>query len=159
MNVHEAIEKRHSVRSFDSRPVESDKLQRILESARLAPTARNVQDLKLIVVQDSHLRQEISKATGQPFVAQAPVILAVVSLDPVRKMHCGVPAGPVDCAILLDHVSLAAVEEGLGSCWIGHFDQDSARKILDVPKSAQIISLMPLGCSTSATLIDREDER
>jgi len=69
----------------------------------------------------------------------------VVSLDPVREMYCGVQAGPVDCAIVLDHVSLAAVEEGLASCWIGHFDQDKCRPILSVPPPAKIIEMLIVG--------------
>jgi len=145
MDVYEAIRTRCSVRAYEAKDIEAEKLQRILDAARLAPTARNDQDWKLLVARDPAVRKALAEAAEQPFVGQAPVVLAIVALNPKRMMHCGVPAGPVDCAIVLDHITLAAVTEGLGTCWIGHFLQDAARKALGVPASAEIIELMPLG--------------
>ena len=78
------------------------------------------------------------------------MIVAVVGTTPDYKMHCDVPADPVDCAIAIDHMTLAAVAEGLGTCWIGHFDQGKCCKILSVPSSAKIIELMPLGYPADA---------
>ena len=145
MDVYEAIQQRFSVRSYQDRPVEDDRLSRILEAGRLAPSATNAQAWKFVVVRDAAVRASLAQAADQAFVGQAPVVIAAVCTDPSRTMHCGVPAGPVDCAIALDHVALAAVAEGLGTCWIGHFDQDAARRALGVPGSAQIIELLPLG--------------
>ena len=145
MDVYEAIEKRFSVRSYADRPVEADKLERILTAGRLAPSARNLQDMKIVVVRDAEIRAKLAAAAEQPFIEQAPVVLAVVCLDPGRKMYCGVPNGPVDCAIAIDHMTLAATAEGLGTCWIGHFDQKACCEILNVPASAQIIELLPIG--------------
>ena len=73
------------------------------------------------------------------------MVIAVVGLTPDAVMHCGVPTDPVDCAIVIDHMTLAAVAEGLGACWVGHFDQGACREILGVPASARIIELLPLG--------------
>lgn len=145
MDLYEAIENRYSVRSYEAGPVAPEKLERVLSAARLAPSARNLQDWKLVVVQDASIRKQLAEAAEQPFVGQAPVVLAMVCLEPDRTMHCGVPAGPVDCAIAIDHMTLAAVAEGLGTCWIGHFDQDACRRILRVPPSAQIIEMLALG--------------
>ena len=145
MDVYEAIRRRYSVRSYQKKDVEQDKLQRILEAGRLAPTARNRQELKLVVVRDAKLRKALAEAAGQPFVGQAPVVIAAVGLTPQAVMHCGVPTDPVDCAIVIDHMTLAATAEGLGTCWIGHFDQDACRKVLGVPDTARIIELLPLG--------------
>jgi nitroreductase len=145
MDVYEAIEKRFSVRSYEDRPVDADPLERILTAGRMAPSARNLQDMKIVVVRDAAIRSALAAAAEQPFIAQAPVVLAVVCLDPDRKMFCGVPNGPVDCAIVIDHMTLAATAEGLGTCWIGHFDQTKCREILHVPASAQIIELLPIG--------------
>jgi len=145
MNVYEAIEARRSVRRFADRPVEDDKLQRLLRAAQEAPSGRNLQEWKLVVVRDAGARTALAQACEQPFVAAAPAVLALVATHPDRLMHCGVPAAPVDGAIVLDHVSLAAVQEGLGTCWIGHFDQDACRKLLKAPASGRIIEMMLLG--------------
>jgi len=145
MDLYEAIRKRSSMRAYLDKPVEEDKLGRILEAGRLAPSARNRQEWKFIVVRDAKVRQQLAGASGQPFVGQAPVVIAAVGLTPNDTMHCGIPTDPVDCAIALEHFALAATAEGLGCCWIGHFDQDACRKILNVPSSAKIIELMPIG--------------
>ena len=144
MDVYEAIRKRCSVRTYRDEPVGEDKLHRILEAGRLSPSARNRQERKFIVVRDLDARKAIAKAAEQPWMAQAPVTIAVVGLTDY-VMSCGVPADPVDCAIALDHMVLAAVAEGLGTCWVGHFDQDVCRKLLGVPASATIIQLLTLG--------------
>lgn len=150
MNVYEAIESRYSVRNYADRAVEDDKLQRILNAGRLAPSGRNAQNWKFVVVCDADRRASLAEAAEQPFLAEAPVIVAVVDTGGGHVMACGVPAGPVDCAIAIDHMSLAATSEGLGSCWIGHFDQDACRRILDVPESHQIIELLPIGYAAAA---------
>jgi len=145
MDVYEAIKKRCSVRTYEDRPVEDDKLQRILDAGRHAPSGNNRQEWKFVVVRDEKLRSGLAKAADQAFVGQAPVVIAVVGLNPERVMACDIPADPVDCAIAIDHMTLAAVAEGLGTCWIGHFDQDASRKLLGVPASAKIIELLPMG--------------
>jgi len=149
MDVYEAIETRRSVRSFANRAVEDDKLQRILNAARLAPSAKNRQEWRFIVVRDDGLRKAVADAAEQPFLAEAPIIVAGISTEPTHVMTCGIPSAPVDCAIALEHIALAAAAEGLGTCWIGHFYQDKAREILHVPESMQIIELMPLGYPAS----------
>ncbi len=150
MDVYEAIEKRCSVRSYQASAIEEDKLMRVLEAGRASPSARNSQNRKFIVVRDGKTRAALRDAAGQDFVGAAPVVIAVVSSEPQRLMHCKVPSGPVDCAIAIDHMTLAAVAEGLGTCWIGHFDQDACCKILSVPPGSQIIELLTLGYPAGA---------
>jgi nitroreductase len=145
MDIYEAIQKRCSVRVYRDQPVAEEKLTRILDAGRLAPSGNNRQSRKFVVVRDSKIRAALAEAAEQPFVGKAPVVIAVVSTDPERVMSCDVQAAPVDCAIAIDHMTLAAVAEGLGSCWIGHFDQAKACQILGVPNSAKIIELMTLG--------------
>lgn len=144
MDIYEAIEKRESVRTYKDQDVEDDKLRRVLEAGRISPSARNRQERKLVVVRDPEKRKAIAKLSEQPWMAQAPVIVAIVGLTDY-VMSCGVPADPVDCAIAGDHMSLAAVAEGLGSCWVGHFDQNACRELLGVPGTATIIQLMTVG--------------
>ncbi|RPI62713.1 MAG: nitroreductase [Planctomycetaceae bacterium] len=149
MELYDAIKTRRSVRAYQDRPVEEDKLARLLEAARLAPSGNNRQDRKFIVVRSHEARNAIAESCGQAFLAKAPAVIVAVSLNN-RLMHCGVPSGAVDCAIALDHSALAATAEGLGTCWIGHFEQDACRKILGVPPTATIIEMMTLGYPADA---------
>ena len=145
MDLYEAIEQRYSVRAYEDRAVEEEKLERVLCAGRISPSARNRQERKFVVVRDPQRRAALAEAAGQPWVARAPVVLAVVGTGGEYVMHCGVPADPVDCSIAIDHMTLAAVAEGLGTCWLGHFDQDACRRILSVPPDATIIQLLALG--------------
>jgi nitroreductase len=149
MDIYEAIRKRCSVRTYRDEPVEEDKLRRILDAGRLSPSARNRQERRFVVVRDPACRKAIAKAAEQPWMAQAPVIIAAVGLTDY-VMSCGVPGDPVDCAIALDHMALAAVAEGLGTCWVGHFDQGACRNLLGVPAGATIIQLLTLGYAAGA---------
>ena len=146
MNIYDTIKTRRSVRAYKPDPIPEDKLQRILDAARLAPSAHNAQDWKFIVARNPQKRRQLAKAAAsQNFIAQAPVIIAGVSLNPTHIMSNDVPAYAVDLAITLDHLTLAAVEEGLGTCWIGAFNQEEAKRILDIPEQYKIVALMPLG--------------
>ena len=146
MELMDVISHRESVRSYEDRPVPEDKLLKVLEAARLAPSASNRQRCKFIVVRDAERRQQLSRATGgQVHVAQAPVVIAAVSTMPEYMMRCEVPAYPVDLAIAVDHMTLAAADEGLGTCWIGAFSQEEARAVLGVPDNCKIVTLLPLG--------------
>ncbi len=146
MNVFEAINKRQSIRDYKETAVPQDKLRRVLEAGRMAPSGGNRQEMKFVVVTDAEARAKLAEATGgQRHVAQAPVIIAAVATVPDRIMLCGVPAYPVDVAIAIDHLTLAAFEEGLGTCWIGAFKQDMARKALKIPDSCMVVSLLTLG--------------
>ena len=146
MEVYEAIRARHSVRSYQDRPVEPEKLARILEAARQAPSARNDQEWRFVVVSDPAKRQALaSEASSQHFMLEAPLIIAACAQSDGRLMRCGQQAYPIDVAIALDHLTLAAVAEGLGTCWIGSFDPLQVRRILGIPPEVQVVGLMLLG--------------
>jgi nitroreductase len=146
MNVKDAIENRFSVRAYVDKPVEREKLLKVLDAGRLAPSGNNRQPWRFVVVQDAQQRQKLVDACcGQKFIATAPVVIVAVGLTPDRIMTCGVPGDAVDVSIALEHIALAAVEQGLGTCWIGAFDQDKIRQVLGIPASAKVIEVMPLG--------------
>ncbi len=149
MDIYEAIDKRYSVRSFQDRPVEENKLLRVLDAGRKSPSARNRQARRFVVVRDPETRRALADSAEQASIAKAPVVVAVVGMLPKDVMHCGVRTDPVDCAIAIDHMTLAAVAEGLGTCWIGHFDQDAGRKVLGVPDTMEIIQLLLIGYPAS----------
>ncbi|KPJ50371.1 nitroreductase [candidate division TA06 bacterium DG_26] len=146
MKIAELIKERRSVRSYKDMDVPDEKLISILNAARMAPSAGNRQPWKFIVVREKKKREALGRAaSGQGFVAEAPVVIAAVALYPDRVMECGVPSYAVDLAIAVDHMTLAAVEEGLGTCWIGAFSQNEVRKILGIPQSHTVVTLLPLG--------------
>ena len=145
MDVFEAIEGRYSCRAYSDRAIEEVKLERVLDAARLAPSARNFQDWRFVVVKDGGVRgQLVEAANGQGFVGEAAaVIVACSNSDYV--MRCGQAVGPIDVAIALEHIALQATAEGLATCWVGSFFPHKVRQILGIPDDIEIIELMPIG--------------
>ena len=146
MDMYEAVEKRYSCRGYQDRPVEPDKLDRIMEAARLAPSASNRQEWRFVVVTDGAKRAKLATiAHGQKFVGQAPVVIAACAVTDGHIMSCGQPCYPIDVAIALEHVALAATAEGLATCWIGAFEEKPVKRLLSIPDEVRVIQLMPLG--------------
>jgi nitroreductase len=146
MDVSQAIKERYSVRKYRDEEVTDAVLNKILEAARLAPSAANRQRWKFVVVRDPERRKALARAAaGQRFVGEAPVVIAAVSLDPEYVMRCGVPEYAVDLAIAVDHMTLQAVELGLGTCWIGAFSQEEVKRILKIPENCKVVALLPIG--------------
>lgn len=145
MNVMEAIQTRKSVRSFIDKPVEEEKLTKILEAARLAPSASNRQEWRFVVVRNQETRKTLAEAAAsQAFVGEAAVVIVACAENVEHKMPCGQLSYPIDVAIALDHITLAAVELGLGTCWIGAFNEQKVKQILDIPDKIRIVELMCL---------------
>jgi nitroreductase len=146
MDVLEAIRSRRSIRAYEPLEVEEDKLARVLESGRLSPSSSNRQERRFIVVRDAKIRELLSEAArNQKFVAEAPVVIAACSVEKEYVMLCGQLAYPIDTAIAVDHMTLVAVEEGLGTCWIGAFDEKKVKEILNIPVDVRVVALLTLG--------------
>lgn len=146
MDVIEVIKKRRSVRSYTDKPVERDKIQRLLEAARLAPSASNRQEWRFVVVTDKKRRAALAEAANnQEFVAQAPVVIAACAEHDGHVMRCGQACYPIDVAIAVDHMTLQAVAEGLGTCWIGAFYEDRVRQFLGIPEKIRVVQLLTVG--------------
>jgi nitroreductase len=157
MNIFDAIKTRKSVRKYLDKPVEEEKLNQILEAAHLAPSASNRQEWRFVVVQDKDTRKKLAQAAGsQSFVGEAPVVLAACAETDGKVMKCGLPCHPINVAIALDHIMLTAVELGLGTCWIGHFDALEVKKILGIPEEIVIVGLMPLGYPADPSAIQKK---
>jgi len=145
MAVIEAIRKRYSCRSFQDRPVEQEKLDSIFEAARLAPSAKNSQDWRFVVVTDRKAcRQLAEAANNQMFLENAGAIIVACS-NSNHVMRCGQAIGPIDVAIALEHIALQATELGLATCWIGSFYPEKVRAILGIPADIAVIELMAMG--------------
>ncbi len=146
MNVFDAVKKRSSVRRFLDKPIEEEKLKVVFEAGRLAPSAKNLQEWRFIIVKDHEVRSKIGQAAnGQVFVGEAPIVIVACAVTDLRIMSCGQLCYPIDVAIALDHISLVAVELGLSTCWIGAFDEDKVKDILGIPKEVRVVELMPIG--------------
>ncbi len=146
MDVMDAIRTRKSVRAYLDKPVEDDKLSAVLEAGRLAPSASNRQEWRFVVVRDAGTRKKLATAAGgQAFVAEAPVVIVACARTDGHVMKCGQLSYPIDVAIALDHITLAAVEQGLGTCWIGLLDEQGVKDILGIPEQIRVVELLPLG--------------
>ncbi|HDZ54354.1 MAG TPA: nitroreductase [Candidatus Nealsonbacteria bacterium] len=146
MDVQEAVKTRRAVRSYKPDAVPEESLKRILEAVRLAPSAKNKQDWKFIVVKNPEKRKQLSEAArNQEFIAQTPMVIVGVALDPDYIMGSEVPAYAVDLGIAMEHIALSAVEEGLGTCWVGGFSQKEVKEVLKIPEKYKVVALMPLG--------------
>ena len=146
MEFRELIKKRYSVRAYKPAPVEEEKLQQVLEAARLAPTAANRQPIQFIVLRTAGRADDLKRMYQKDWLSQAPVVICA----------CAVPAGAwlrmdnknygeVDATIAMDHLILAATDIGLGTCWIAHFDPQAVREVLKLPEGVEPIALTPLG--------------
>jgi len=145
MTVQEAILARRSIRKYSDRPVEPEKLKTVLEAARLAPSAKNEQNWLFIVVQDKEKLADLAEAAyGQKFVAEAPAAIIVCATSR-RFMACGQPTDTMDCSIAMSFILLQAQELGLGTCWLGRFDADKVKKLLNIPEEISVIAMTPLG--------------
>ena len=106
------------------------------------------------------MRERIAaEAARQPFIGTAPVLLACCAETDGRIMRCGQAAYPIDVAIAMDHLTLAAAAEGLGTCWIGSFDEALVKEILGIPAAVRVVQLMPLGYPARSVPGDEEQAR
>lgn len=146
MDFAKLMNTRYSVRAYRPDAVEDEKLQQVLEAARLAPTAANRQPFQLIVIRTAGRQEELKRIYSRDWFVQPPLVIAI----------CGIPAQAwtrsdgksyvdVDAAIVMDHLILAATELGLGTCWIGAFDPQAAREVLGLPEGVEPIAFTPLG--------------
>lgn len=145
MELMEAIRRRRSIRSYQDRAIEPQKLQAVLDAGRLAPSARNRQDWRFVVATDAALKRQLADAASQQtFVGEAGAVIAACAADDY-VMRCGQACGPIDVAIAMDHMTLKAVEEGLGTCWIGSFDPERVKDLLGIPPEVTVVELLTLG--------------
>jgi len=152
MDFQDLSKKRYSVRAYKPDPVEDDKLARILEAARIAPTAANRQAFRIIVVPVKGREAGLRRIYGRDWFTQAPLVLCVCAVPSeawVRKTD-GWNAAEVDATIVMSHIVLAAAEEGLGTCWIAAFDPAAARDVLGLPAEVIPSAFTPLGYAADA---------
>lgn len=157
MNFQNLLLQRYSVREYEPSPVDQNLLNQVLTAAQFAPTAANRQPFKLIVIHTQGKKEQIQKIYDREWFSDAPIMICA----------CGIPGQgwvradgksylDVDIAIVMDHVSLAAADLGLGTCWVASFDVEAAREFLQIPADAEPIVIMSLGYPAGSP---REKER
>jgi nitroreductase len=146
MEYLELIEKRYSVRAYKPTPVEDEKLERVLEAARSAPTAANRQPFRLIVVPTKGREADLRRIYGREWFTQAPVVVAVCAVRGEGwSRRDGKNYADVDATIAFDHLILAAHDLGLGTCWIAAFDPAAAKEVLGLSEGEEPVAFTPLG--------------
>lgn len=143
----ELAHERYSVRKFSDKPVEQEKIDRILEAGKVAPTAVNFQPFKLFVFKSDDALSKINDAHSFPFVKEAPVIIVVGSDKETAwvRHFDGMNYADVDASIVATHIMLAIHDEGLGSTWCGHFDQAKVKSIFPETEKYNLIAMFPVG--------------
>ncbi len=145
MTLLEVIRKRYSCRAYQERPIEQEKLDSLFEAARLAPSAKNTQDWRFVVVSDKETKHQVAETTNRPEVFEKAGVIIAACSNSDYVMTCGQAIGPIDIAIALEHIALQAAELGLATCWIGSFYPEKVRTILGIPDDIAIIELMTVG--------------
>ena len=146
MEFSELITNRYSVRAYKSDPVEEEKLQQVLEAARLAPTAVNRQPFQFIVIHTAGREEALRRIYHRSWFSQAPLVICACGLlEAAWSRRDGKNYAYVDTTIAMDHLILAATGLGLGTCWVAAFDVEAAREILGLPANVEPVAFTPLG--------------
>jgi nitroreductase len=141
MDVFEAIRSRRSIRKYRPEPIPNEKLETVLDTARLAPSADNRQPWRFVVVRKVGRKKTLAEAANnQTFIKDAAAIVAAVG-DPKVSTDWH----EKDTMIALEHMVLAATAMGYGTCWIGAFDEDAVKRLLRIPAKMKVIALLPIG--------------
>lgn len=150
MDVFKAIKGRRSVRVFTDEPVSEDEVNQLLDAARWAPSAGNIQPWKFIVVQNAKTKHGLVEAAlDQTFIEEAPVVF-VVCANPTRSSRRYGSRGArlyclQDTAAAIQNIHLAAYAMGLATCWVGTFREEKARRVLNIPDNLRPVAIIPVG--------------
>jgi len=148
MDVLEAMKQRKSVRRFQPTPLSAEQVQKIFNSVRMAPSVDNLQPWRFIIVNDEDTKRQLAAASGsQKWIAEAPlVVVACGLLDEAQGMIGGFMSSyPVDVALAMAYLTLAAHNEGLGTCWVNSFNEEKVRSAVQASEDVKVIALTPLG--------------
>lgn len=146
MSILEVLKKRRSIRKYQTKGVEKDKILQVLEAARLGPSAANMQPCQFIVVTDGEMREKLRAAYNEEWFVNSPVIVVgCVNHKEAWRRRDREEYWKVDGAIAMQNLILAATELGLGTCWVANFNEKAAKKALDIPKDFRVVAMTPLG--------------
>lgn len=162
MEFHEVIRTRRSVRAYKSDPIPYETVEKVMEAARIAPSGSNRQPWKFIIIEDDELKKRLVKACGnQKFIGEAPVVVVACGykIPYNRGGYMGDMGMVMDVSIAFTQLMLAAWAEGLGTCWIGLFDNDEIKKMLNIPLEVNVVAVTPLGYPEGEVLVDKYNRK
>lgn len=150
MDVLEAIKVRRSVRAFKNQDVSTEIVEKLIDAARWAPSAGNIQPWEFIIVRNLDVKRKLVKAAlNQTFIEEAPVVIVVCADENSSSQGYGVRGKILYClqdtAAATQNIHLVACSLGLGTCWAGAFNEDEAREILEVPQGVRPVAIIPVG--------------
>ena len=158
MKLIDLVRSRHSVRSYESRPVEQEKLDYILECTRMAPSAVNFQPWQFVVITDKQYLEKIKAAYNRDWIQSAPcIVVACANHDESwHRRSDNKDHADIDVAIAVEHLCLAATEVGLGSCWVCNFDPVLCSEALSLPANVEPVVMIPLGYASEESVADKK---
>ena len=161
MNFLALARKRCSVRQYSDRSVEPEKMDYVLEAARLAPSAVNKQPWRILLIESEEKRQQLQSCYDREWFKQAPLYLIVCGNheESWKRAEDGKDHVDVDVAILTEHLCLAAAEQGLGTCWVCNFNVARCKQLFDLPDDLEPIVLLPLGYPADESVFEGEKKR
>ena len=161
MNFLKLARKRCSVRQYSDRSVEPEKMDYVLEAARLAPSAVNKQPWRILLIESEEKRQQLQSCYDREWFKQAPLYLIVCGNheESWKRAEDGKDHVDVDVAILTEHLCLAAAEQGLGTCWVCNFNVARCKQLFDLPDDLEPIVLLPLGYPADESVFEGEKKR
>ena len=150
MDIFQVFRDRRSIRRYTDMPVEREKIEQVLNAARLAPSWKNLQCWRFLVLTDAKRRRVVTEAfpddnPGKRAIATAPVVIVVCGNPAESDVENGIDYFVADVAIAFEHLCLAAHALGLGTCWMGWYDEQQIKRALDIPEHIRIVGLTPLG--------------
>lgn len=158
MDFLDLVKTRYSVRSYEQKEIESSKLDYIMECVRLAPSAVNYQPWKFAIITEPEHLAALKTAYPREWIQTAPCII-VACADHTQSWHRKVDNkdhADVDLSIAIEHLCLAAAEQGLGTCWVCNFDVDTCRKVMQLPSHIEPIALIPIGYPSEQAIPEKK---
>ena len=161
MNFLELACRRCSVRQYSDRAVEPEKMDYVLEAARLAPSAVNKQPWRILLIESEEKRQQLQNCYDREWFKQAPLYLIICGnhVESWKRAEDGKDHVDVDVAILTEHLCLAAAEQGLGTCWVCNFNVARCKQLFDLPDDLEPIVLLPIGYPVEKSAFAGEKKR
>jgi nitroreductase len=158
MKFLELAQRRYSVRNYLSKPVEKEKLEYVLESARIAPSAVNFQPWQFIVLTEDKPLKEIMKVYVREWFKSIPACIVVLGDHNLgwRRSSDGKDHTDIDVSIAITHITLAATEVGLGTCWVCNFDVNKCIEQFNLPDNLEPIALIPIGYPENEDIPDKK---
>ncbi len=141
----DCLNKRYSCRAYQDVPVEEEKIKNLIEAVRMSPSAKNKQPWKLVLIQSKEKKEGLKAVCKQEFPSQAPLVIAICCTNLEHTMTCGHPSYLANGFGATVSLLVQATSDGLGSCWLGAFDQKEAAKLINLPNNYKVVSLVTIG--------------